>query len=186
MGIFPNLHQNLTDSNGEAIWSNEEFWYKITLADGTELGMGDRYHGGSVSEKNGRTLIKVVPAGQGLVFRYQRFDGDNRQNQGWPIGDKGYLRGLQVHEDGTETVMNLSLSWEQSKLCLYNDNDNYGLRARQLPGNRVALYGYNRHGTLCGLRVTPEGIVIAHESSFALALDCEFVKVNSGEFKGLF
>jgi hypothetical protein len=91
-----------------------------------------------------------------------------------------------VHDDGTETVLNLSLSWEPSKLCLYNDNSNYGIRARQLAGNRVALYGYNRHGTLCGLRVTSEGNVIAHESSFALALDCQFVKVSTDEFSGDF
>lgn len=156
------------------------------LADGSELGLGDKYAGGPVSEADGRTLVKVVPAGQGMVFRYQRFDGDNRRDQGWPIGDKGYLRGLQVKPDGSEVILNLSLSWEPVKLCLYNNNSNYGIVASQLPGNRVALYGYNRHGTVCGLRVTPEGGIIAHESTHALALDCEFVKVGSGRFKGLF
>ncbi|RYP33637.1 hypothetical protein DL767_004686 [Monosporascus sp. MG133] len=177
---------NLTDNHGQPIWSNQEFWYKITLADGSELGLGNKYAGGPVSENNGRTLVQVVPAGQGMVFRYQRFDGDNRQNQGWPIGDKGYLRGLQVKPDGTEVVMNLSLSWEPSKLCMYNDNSNYGMIAEQLPGNRVALYGYNRHGTLCGLRVMPGGEIIAHQSAHAMALDCAFVKVGSGRFQGLF
>ncbi|KAI9148241.1 Cytochrome b2 [Paramyrothecium foliicola] len=166
---------NLTDNHGDIIVSNAGNWYKITLADGSELGLGDRYSGGSVSEANGRTLVKIVPAGQGLVFRYQRFDGDDRTGQGWPIGDKGYLRGLQVKSDGTEQIMNMSLSWEPSKLCLYNDNSNYGLLANQLPGNRVALYGYNRRGTVCGLRVTSGRWVVAHESTHALALDCEFI-----------
>jgi len=156
------------------------------LADGNEIGLGDRHHGGPVSEKNERTLLKITPAGQGMAFRYQRFDGDNRPNQGWPTGDKGYLRGLSIKPDGTEVAMNMSLSWEPPKLCVYNDNSNYGMVAEQLPGNRAALYAYNRHGVLCGLRVTSEGIIIAHESSHALALDCEFVKVGSGRFKGLF
>jgi hypothetical protein len=177
---------NLKDKNGEAIFSNDGLWYKITLADGTELGRGDPYEGGDVSAKNGRTHIKVVPAGQGLVFRYQRTDGSDAQDMGWPEGDKGYLRGLQVHPDGTETVMNLSLSWEPVKLCLYNDNNNYGLVARQLPGNRVALYGHNRHGNVCGIRVMPDGTVIGHDSKNAMALDCEFVKVGTTMFKGRF
>ncbi|CAM1508715.1 Fc.00g055630.m01.CDS01 [Cosmosporella sp. VM-42] len=177
---------NLTDSSGQAIWSNQDFWYKIVLADGSELGLGEVYAGGPQSTKNGRTLVKVVPAGQGMVFRYQRFDGDNRKDQGWPIGDKGYLRGLQVKPDGSEAIKNMSLSWEPPKLCMYDDNSNYGFLAEQLSGNRVALYGYNRHGTLCGLRVTPGGGVIAHESAHALALDCSFVRVGSRRFTGLF
>lgn len=121
-----------------------------------------------------------------MVFRYQRFDGDNRAHQGWPIGDKGYLRGLQVKSDGSEVIKNLSLSWEPPKLCLYNDNDNYGIVANQLPDHRVALYGYNRHGTLCGLRVTSENHIVAHESQHALALDVAFVKVGTFRFTGLF
>jgi hypothetical protein len=178
---------NLTDTKGDPIWSNDDFWYKISLADGSELGLGSLNPGGPVSQKNGRTFVKVVPAGQGMVFRYQRFDGDNRRDQGWPIGDKGYLRGLQVKEDGSEEIMNMSLSWEPPKLCLYNDNNNYGLLAEQLANHRVALYGYNRHGTLCGLRVAPGGDkIIAHESPHALALDCEFVKVSTPRFKGDF
>ncbi|KAH7313961.1 hypothetical protein B0I35DRAFT_480596 [Stachybotrys elegans] len=177
---------NLTDNRGETIWSNNDHWYKITLADGSELGLGDRYPGGSVSQTNGRTLVKVVPAGRGMVFRYQRYDGDNREGFGWPTGDKGYLRGLQVTSDGAEVIMNMSLSWEPSKLCMYNDNSNYGIVAKQLPGNRAALYGSNRHGALCGLRVTAEGIIIAHEGPHALALDCEFVKVGTGVFTGAF
>ncbi|KEY73935.1 hypothetical protein S7711_07775 [Stachybotrys chartarum IBT 7711] len=170
---------NLTDNSGEAIFSNPGDWYKITLADGKELGLGAPHPS---SANNGRTLVEVVPAGSGMVFRYQRKDGDDRQHQGWPIGDKGYLRGIQVLPDGSQVVKNLSLSWEPVKLCLYDNYDNYGMVATQLPGNRVALYGYNRHGGVCGLRVTPNGNVIAHEAPYPLPLDCEFVKVNGGRY----
>jgi hypothetical protein len=177
---------NLTDSSGEAIFSNDDLWYKIQLADGTELGLGEKAAGGSASEKNGRTRVRVVPSGQGMVFRYQRHDGDSRGSYGWPIGDKGWLRGLQVGPDGNETILNMSLSWEPPRLCMYNDNSNYGLVANQLPGNRVALYGYDRHGTVCGLRVTPDGNIIGHVSAHAMALDCTFVRVTAGRFRGFF
>jgi hypothetical protein len=178
---------NLTDNTGETIWTDNSYLYKITLADGSELGLGDVYPGGSESQANGRTFVKVVPAGQGMVFRYQRMDGNGDGGYGWPIGDKGYLHGLQVKPDGSEEIMNMSLSWEPSHLCLYNDNNNYGLVADQLANNRVALYGYNREGTLCGLRVSPGGdSIIAHVSDHALALDCEFVKVSTARFLGNF
>lgn len=169
------------------ITSNNGRWYKIALPDGSELGLGTVYSGGPVSQQNERTFVSVVPAGQGMVFRYQRFDGDNTTGYGWPQGDRGYLRGLQVKPDGTEVIKNMSLSWEPPKLCMYNDNSNYGIVARQLAGNRVALYAYNRHGSLCGLRVTPDRQIIAHESSsHGLALDCEFVSVGTGQFTAMF
>lgn len=120
-----------------------------------------------------------------MVFRYQRVDGRNIADQGWPHGDKGWLRGMQVQADGTEVIKNMSLSWEPLRLCMYDDNSNYGFVTIQLPGNRVALYGYNRHGTLCGLRVTREGIIIGHESKYALGLDCSLVPVG-GQFRGYF
>ena len=177
----------MTDSTGETIWSNAEYWYKIVLGDGSELGLGDLYPGGPTSTANNRTHVKVVPAGQGMVFRYQRNDGNNRASQGWPIGDKGYLRGLQVKPDGSEVVRNMSLSGGPlCQLCMYNDNSNYGILAGQLPGNRVALYGYNGGGGLCGMRVNPDGNIIAHDSTHAMALDCAFVKVSTSRFVGLF
>jgi len=121
-----------------------------------------------------------------LVFRYQRFDGDNRASQGWPQGDKGWLRGIQVKPDGAEVIKNMSLSGASPvTLCMYDDNSNYGFIAQQLPGNRVALYGYKAGGTLCGLRVTPTGEIVAHNSPHALALDVSFVQVGA-RFPGLF
>ena len=120
-----------------------------------------------------------------MVFRYQRTDGGNAASQGWPQGDTGWLRGVQVKADGSEVIKNMSLSWEPTKICMYDDNSNYGFIAQQLPGNRVALYAYNRHGTVCGLRVTPDNGVIGYESGHALCLDCAFVRVGS-HFKGLF
>ncbi|EXJ87584.1 hypothetical protein A1O3_04544 [Capronia epimyces CBS 606.96] len=173
---------NLTDSSGEIIVSNLDDWYRIVLADGSELGFGDAYP----SKQNvDRTLIKIVPAGQGLVFRYQRTDGGDRLSQGWPIGDKGWLRGKHVKPDGTEVVKNLSLSWEPTKLALYESNDNYGFVAQQLPGNRVALYAYDRHGSVLGLAVTPDKTVIGYASKYATSLDVSFVKTGS-HFKGHF
>lgn len=121
-----------------------------------------------------------------MIFRYQRQDGDNRAHQGWPIGDKGYLRGLQVMADGTHIVKNMSLSGVPVQLNMYDDNDNWGMLAEQLPKHRVALYGYLKNNKLCGIRVAPDGSLIAHESPYAMALDCEFVKVSTPRFKGLF
>lgn len=78
--------QDLKDSDGNQIVSNKGYWYTITLADGSELGLGQIYPGTSYPSgkpiPNGRTLVNVVPAGQGMVFAYQRFDGDARQDQG--------------------------------------------------------------------------------------------------------
>jgi len=173
---------DLITTQGGQITSNPEKWYKISLADGTELGLGESRPS---TLNNGRTLVKVVPAGQGMVFRYQRRDGENIANQGWPQGDKGWLRGMQVKPDGSQVIKNMSLSWEPLNLCMYDDNSNYGFITQQLPGNRVALYGYNRHGTLCGLRVTPDGNIIGHESQYPLCLDCSFEEVGA-QFTGSF
>lgn len=166
----------MVDSQGNAIFTNKGDWYKIALADGTELGLGKPYPS---SQGNGRTLVQIVPAGQGMVFRYQRVDGQHLDHRGWPEQDKGWLRGIQVKSDGTEVIQEMSLSYEPLRLCMYSSLDNYGFKAHPLPGNRIALYGYNRHGTVCGLRVTPEGGIIGHESStHPLALDCSFVPVG--------
>jgi hypothetical protein len=172
---------HLLDSSGDAIFSNDGLWYKIQLADGTELGLGEKS-----GARNGRTKLRVVPSGQGIVFRYQRHDGESQGSYGWPSGDKGYLRGLQVEPDGSETILNMSISGGAPHLCMYNDNSNYGVIANQLPHNRVALYGYDGHGRICGLRVAPDRSIIGHVSAHALALDCAFVRVNAGRFTGFF
>ena len=182
--------QNLTDTTGEIIVSNEGSWYKIVLADGSELGLGAFWPGSPKTSQNNRTLVKVVPAGQGMVFRYQRTDGNDRAHQGWPIGDKGYLRGLQVRDDHSELILNMGLSWDestpQSNLCMFDTNENYGIIAEQLPENRVALYAYNKHNAVCGLRVDKHGHIMAHRSQSPLALDCAFVRVGTSRSKGLF
>lgn len=163
------------DSLGAQIATHANLWYKIALADGTELGLGDAIAGTAGS---GGSLVKVVPAGQGMVFRYQRVDGQDIPQQGWPQADKGWLRGIQVKSDGTEVIKNMSLSGDPAHLCMYNSNNNYGFITYDLGGNRVALYAYNRHGKVCGLRVTPAGEIIGHEGKFPLGLDCSFVQVG--------
>ncbi len=132
----------MTDSTGDPITSSDGHWYKIVLADGRELGYGEWLRG----DENNATTLKMVPAGGGMVFRYQRHDGDDRVGQGWPVGDKGYLRGLSVNANGTETTMNLSFNQEHwTMLCGYSHNGSFGFVASQLGNHRVALYGYNEN-----------------------------------------
>ena len=69
---------------------------------------------------------------------------------------------------------------------MYNDNSNYGMLAEQLPGHRVALYRYNGNGVVCGMRVKPNGNIVAYDSTYPMALDCAFVKVSTSRFVGLF
>jgi hypothetical protein len=176
---------NLKDTAGETIWSSEGWWYKIALADGTELGLGEELPS---QLNNGRTFVQVVPAGQGCVFRYQRSNDDHRGIYGWPVGDTGYLRGIQVQENGKEIVKNLSIGGGNAAdvLCAYDTQDSWGFVGSQLHGNRIALYAHNSKGELVGLRVMRSGHVHAHHSKHALALDCEFVKVGTWTFKDFF
>jgi len=169
---------DIMDNAGTMITSNESNWYKIALADGSELGLDSRSFGASND-------VIVVPAGQGMVVRYQRQDGKNIAHQGWPHGDKGWLRGLQVRSDGTTIVKNLSLSAGLPYLSGYDSNNNYGFLTHQLPQNRIALYAYNGKGTLSGLRVTPEGRIVGHDHQYAMGLDCAFVEVG-GHYSGYF
>lgn len=76
---------------------------------------------------------------------------------------------------------NLSLSADPAKLCLFDDNANYGILAEQLSGNRTALFAYDEHRAICGLRVIPGGQIIAHKSAHALGLDCRIVRVGTNK-----
>ncbi|PNP75169.1 hypothetical protein FNYG_11495 [Fusarium nygamai] len=78
---------NLTDNSGNPIWSGPDNWYKIALADGTELGLDH--------DDSNWGYLKIVPACQGMVVRYQRQEDNNRPVYGWPIGDKGYFICMQ-------------------------------------------------------------------------------------------
>ncbi|KIL83749.1 hypothetical protein FAVG1_13025 [Fusarium avenaceum] len=172
---------NLTDNEGHNIWSGPENWYKIALADGSELGIS--YPGSNPYQ------IQAVPAGRGMVVRYQRFDGDDRLNQGWPIGDKGYFRCMQLSHDGKEITLNMSLSGQQATFSAQTGNKAFGMRAEQLGNNRVALYGIDANGRLCGLRVrsTPGNAPVdPHFGDYLMGLDCEFVKVSTTLSKGSF
>ncbi|KAF4338746.1 hypothetical protein FBEOM_7368 [Fusarium beomiforme] len=172
---------DLTDNEGHKIWSGPENWYKIVLADGSELGIS--YPGSNPYQ------IQVVPAGRGMVVRYQRFDGDDRLNQGWPIGDKGYFRCMQLSHDGKQVLLNMGISGQQAAFTAMAENNAHGMRAEQLAHNRVALYGYNAEGRLCGLRVrstSGNAPIDPHYGEYLVGLDCEFVKVSTKLSQGTF
>lgn len=171
---------DLTDSSGVAISSNEDYWYKIVLADGSELGLGE-----PEDANNGRTPVLVVPSGQGMVFRYQSEDGKDIRDQGWPMGQKGYLRGMHVEPNRTQIIQNMSFSGGSPRLCMYDDNTNYGIVAEQISGNRVVLYGY-RGESIVGMKVTPEGAIIGYGRVHISGLVCSFVQVGTSISKGWF
>ncbi|KAJ0145924.1 hypothetical protein HZ326_11388 [Fusarium oxysporum f. sp. albedinis] len=144
---------NLKDNRGQDIKSGPDNWYKLALADGKDLFFIHRTEGGRAT----KCFISAIDAGQGMVLRYQRYNGDDRPNQGWPIGDKGDLHAF-IH----------------------------GLRAEQLADNRVSLYAYDRDGKLRGLRVGGPSTLSLGSGDFPVGLDCEFVKVSNGISKGNF
>ncbi|KAF4959170.1 hypothetical protein FGADI_1857, partial [Fusarium gaditjirri] len=168
---------DLTDNAGNKILSGPENWYKIVLADGSEFGIG--YSPG------GYYWVGIVPAGHGMVVRYQRFPGDDRLNQGWPIGDKGYFRCMQIDKVGKTLLLNLSMLHRRGYVSQMAEHPAHGMRAEQLAHNRVALYGYDEQGKLGGLRViwnsgernVDEGwIEPDYYAAHLTGLDCEFVK----------
>jgi hypothetical protein len=177
---------NITDAQGEPIWSNNDAWYKIVLADGNELGCGAAVGGG-------RYLVRPVPAGQGMVVRYQRYGGDNSAGQGWPDADMGFLRAMQIKDDGSQIIMNVALYSDPGqpfRLCLTNETVEWpkGFFAGQLSDNRVALYANRRTDELCGLRVASNGqwIVGNRANDWLVGLECKFVKVGSSRSRGNF
>ncbi|KAF5695414.1 putative urease [Fusarium globosum] len=139
---------NLKDNQGQEIKSGPDHWYKIVLRDGRELviaGGADRFHETTY-------LLAASHPGQGLILRYQRFNGDDRLNQGWPIGDKGYLRCGHYNKNGNVGVFPNSQG-DDNIVVTDRDELAYGLQAEQMAGNRVSLYGYDKDGKLRGIRL---------------------------------
>ncbi|EXK28564.1 hypothetical protein FOXG_17145 [Fusarium oxysporum f. sp. lycopersici 4287] len=171
---------NLKDNQGQDIKSGPDNWYKLALADGKDLFFIHRTEGGRAT----KCFISAIDAGQGMVLRYQRYNGDDRPNQGWPIGDKGDLRCLQYGSAARIGV--LFYTHDHTNLVTSEDAYIHGLRGEQLADNRVSLYAYDRDGKLRGLRVGGPSTLSLGSGDFPVGLDCEFVKVSNGISKGNF
>ncbi|KAH7215594.1 hypothetical protein DER44DRAFT_653988 [Fusarium oxysporum] len=139
------MKQNLKDNQGQVIKSGPDNWYKLALADGKELSFIPRTEGGRVT----KYFISAIDAGQGMVVRYQRYNSDDRLNQGWPISDKGYLCCLQY---GLAASIGVHFYTHDHTSLFVTSDDAYihGLRAEQLAGNRVSLYAYDKMESYAG------------------------------------
>ncbi|KAK1226855.1 hypothetical protein PQX77_010159 [Marasmius sp. AFHP31] len=171
------MPQFLVDINGNAITTDQ--WYKIMLSDGTELGIG--------ATVEGRTVSAPVPSGQGMVVRYRLKENNDTALYRWVEGDTGFIRGLSADLDGTQNHKNLSFSGPALSprvFAWFNDTAgaSYGIKAYQLPGNRIALYGLDKAGNALGLRVYREpagGLSVrAMEGDWPLSLDVAFVRMD--------
>ncbi len=145
------------------------------LLDGRELGFG-------VKDK-GRDSCAPVPSGEGLIIRYRRNQNDQDHVQyGWPIGDKGYLKGYTVTPEGAPVFKHLSLSNGAPPILAWYDSDNsYGFTAKQLPGNRVALYAFDQNKAAAGLKVQKLGgglTMHGTQGAYPIAFDCALVEVG--------
>ncbi|KAL0070297.1 hypothetical protein AAF712_002789 [Marasmius tenuissimus] len=170
--------KDLVDIDGNAITTDQ--WYKIMLSDGTELGIG--------ATVEGRKGSAPLPSGQGMVVRYRHKEDKDTAVYRWVEGETGFIRGLSVELDGTQNHKNLSLSRLLSPrvLAWYDDppvsGASYGIKAYQLPGNRIALYGLDEDGNALGLRVyheTAGGLSVrAMGGDWPLSLDVAFVRMN--------
>ncbi|CAL1715443.1 unnamed protein product [Somion occarium] len=169
---------NLKDADGSDIFDG--LWYKIMLSDGTELGFGPLV--------NSRLSCGPKPPGQGMIFRYFRYKGnDTVSGYGWPSGDIGYFKGLGMGTDGKEYRQYLSLSnGVPPVLAWYDKDDSYGFTGTQIPGNRIALYAKDQTGATVGLRgetesVSKEAVAFyGQRSQFPICLDCSFVPIPVG------
>ncbi|KAF5649653.1 hypothetical protein F52700_549 [Fusarium sp. NRRL 52700] len=171
---------NLKDSTRKDVISGPDNWYKIVLADGRELSITPGLDG----PRQQYAFVSVKGAGQGMVVRYQRYKNDNRLNQGWPIGEKGYLRCWQ-NVVGNMSV-NVGSTIQETNLFVSSLEDYcYGLQAEQLDDGRVSLYAYDREGKLRGLRVGQQAVSLVSDV-FPIGLDCAFVKVSNAISKGNF
>ncbi|KAG7085447.1 hypothetical protein E1B28_003008 [Marasmius oreades] len=168
----------LVDIDGNAITTDQ--WYKIMLSDGTELGVG------ATVEK--RMASAPVPSGQGMVVRYRFKENNDTALYRWVEGETGFIRGLRTGLGGTQNRKNLSLSFylKPRVFAWYDEppatGPSYGIKAYQLPGNRIALYGLDDQGNALGLRVYHEptgGLSIrAMGGDWPLSLDVAFVRVD--------
>ncbi|KAF5708551.1 hypothetical protein FMUND_10570 [Fusarium mundagurra] len=186
---------NLVDSEGHAIFSGPDNWYKIALADGRELGLTPMILRPNYSNDYKHGFISAVSPGEGLIFRYQRFANDDRLNQGWPIGDKGYLRCFQPMYDGLSLNINLAPNNHPNVYDIVaSESAQTPIHAEQLGHNRVALYVYDKDGKIRGIRLNRIGdarddgqrVLQQSRSDFLVPLDCQFVKVSTKVSKGLF
>ncbi|KAK2925448.1 hypothetical protein FoTM2_013814 [Fusarium oxysporum f. sp. vasinfectum] len=114
----------------------------------------------------------------------KRYNGDDRLNQGWLIGDKGYLRCLQYGSAASIGV--IFYTHDHTNLVTSEDAYIHELQAEQLAGNSVSLGAYNRDGKLRGLRVGGPSTLSLGSGDFPVGLDCEFAKVSNGISKGNF
>ncbi|KAF7977094.1 hypothetical protein HWV62_4679 [Athelia sp. TMB] len=174
---------NLVDIDGNQIFTNK--WYKIMLSDGSELGLEGK--------DAWRITCAPQPSGKGMVVRYRRSQSHDHTVYGWPQDDKGYIRGIGVGADGSVYRKNLCLSRATPPaLAWYETEDSYGFTAKQLPGNRIALYGFDHKQNVAGLRVVQswtegEGLVFhGQQSEWVLPLDCAFVQVGDCDSGGYF
>ncbi|KAG7096266.1 hypothetical protein E1B28_003714 [Marasmius oreades] len=168
----------LVDIDGNAITTDQ--WYKIMLSDGTELGVG------AIPDHPGMPS-GPVPSGQGMVVRYRLKENNDTALYRWVEGETGFIRGLRTDLDGTQTRKNLSLSYalNPTVLAWYDPSvsgASYGIKAYQLPGNRIALYGLDHQGKALGLRVYRESTGVLSIRSmggdWALSLDVAFVRMD--------
>ncbi|KAJ4035998.1 hypothetical protein NW756_013110 [Fusarium oxysporum] len=159
---------SLKDNQGQNIKSGPDNWYKLALADGKELFFILGTEGGCVT----KYFISAIDAGQGMVVRYQRYNSDDRLNQGWLIGDKGQLRCLQ-YGSTARIVVQFYTHDHTSLFVTSEDAYIHGIRAEKLAGNRVSLYAYDRDGKLRGLRVGGPSTLSLGSGDFPVGLDCE-------------
>jgi hypothetical protein len=194
-GTYSLLMQNLVDSEGHAIFSGPDNWYKIALADGRELGLTPVIMRKWFQIDSSHGFISAVSPGEGLIFRYQRFANDDRLGQGWPIGDRGYLRCFHPMYDSFCRNINLAPNVHPYVYDIVaSESAQTPIHAEQLDHNRVALYVYDKDGNIRGFRLNRTGD--AHEdgprvlqqspSDFLAPLDCQFVKISTKVSRGLF
>ncbi|EWY80954.1 hypothetical protein FOYG_15247 [Fusarium oxysporum NRRL 32931] len=172
---------NLKDNQGQDIKSGPDNWYKLALADGKGLFSIHRTEGGRAK----KCFISAIDAGQGMVLRYQRYNGDGRPNQGWRIGDKDYLRCYPNNGFVGSIGVNVYAAGFRSLVKADGDVDIHGFRAEQLADTRVSLYAYDKGGKLCGLRVAGQTVTLDSDV-FLVGLEYGFVKVSSAISKSNF
>ncbi|KAG7444418.1 uncharacterized protein BT62DRAFT_1077761 [Guyanagaster necrorhizus] len=165
---------HLIDSDGKNI--ENQHYYKIRLADGSELG----YAPTGMSITSAKAVCAPMPSNAGALFRFVPKD-DSKNGVPWTVGDVGYLKGLQSREDGTVLKMNLTLSTGSLPALGWYDSPPWGFTGKQLAGNRIALYARNKDAKDVGLVVVDlgrnESTLVEDRSGEHIPLDCQFVRM---------
>ncbi|KAK0238586.1 hypothetical protein EDD85DRAFT_827392 [Armillaria nabsnona] len=168
---------NLLDSDGKNI--ENQHYYKIRLADGSELG----YAPSGMSITSAKAICAPMPSNAGALFRFVPKD-DSKNGVPWTVGDVGSLKGLQSREDGTVLKLGLSLSSPPTggtAALGWYDSASWGFTGKQLAGNRVALYARNKDAKDVGLIVVDlgrnESALVEDRSGDFIPLDCQFVRM---------